>query len=197
MGLKQKILAFLSSEELPNEVTKLADQKLEDGTIITSEDWSEGGAIFIKGEEEDANVKLPKGEYQVDGKALVLEEDGIIKSYNEEVKEESKEESKEEELTEEPKEEEMAEDVKEEVLEEDNKEEAKPVMKDDLLVMINKLEELLNRMDSGEFLSKQAPKEEVKEEVKLSTQEAEEDPKPIVHKPSSVEKKTTFYFGKN
>lgn len=196
MGLKQKILAFLSSEELPNEVTKLADQKLEDGTIITSEDWSEGGAIFIKGEEEDANVKLPKGEYQVDGKALVLEEDGIIKSYDEEVKEESKEEPKEEELTEEPKEEEMAEDVKEEVLEEDNKEEAKPVMKDDLLVMINKLEELLNKMDSGEFLSKQAPKGEVKEEVKLSVQEAEEEPKPIVHKPISAEKKTTFYFGK-
>ena len=62
MNLKKRILAFLSSEE-PKVVVELAQEKLEDGTIIIADKMEEGEAIFIKSEEDgEENVKLPIGD---------------------------------------------------------------------------------------------------------------------------------------
>ena len=100
MSLKSKILAFLSSEE-PKAI-QLAEEKLENGTVLISDDFKEGMPIFIKSEEEDGeNVKLPIGEYQMeDGKILNIEVEGEIASIGEAKieSEESEEEVVEEEV---------------------------------------------------------------------------------------------------
>ena len=192
----------LSSEE-PTQVVEevqLADMKMEDGTTITSEDWSEGGAIFIKGEEDGENVKLPVGEYQIDGKNLVVEEEGIIKSWGEA-------EAKEEEATEEPKEE-----VKEEELMEEPAQEEAPQVDaqvQELIIVIASLEQRIAALEGGQELSEdtnegevnlsseEAVVEEVKEEVKVEAKEVEAEPQPIVHTPKEKsEKKVSFYFGR-
>ena len=206
MSLKSRILQFLSSEEptIKVEEVQLSDMKLEDGTVITSEDWAEGGAVFIKGEsEEDENIKLPAGSYQLDGKTLVVEEEGIIKSYGEAEAEEANEEpseEKEEELAEEPAQEE---EIQEEPAQEEPAQEEAPQVDaqvQELIIVIASLEQRIAALEGGQELSKEdEPKEgEVNlssEEVKVETKE--EEPKPIVHTPAEKsEKKASFYFGK-
>jgi len=64
--------------ELAQEI-KLAQAELENGTIIESESFTEGGEVFIV--TEDEKVALPVGEYKlVDGEVLIVEEEGIIAS---------------------------------------------------------------------------------------------------------------------
>lgn len=143
---------------------KLAQMKLENGTILEAEEFAPDYEVFIV--TEDEKVALPVGEYALeDGKVLVVEEEGIIK----EIKEVSGEEQPEEEApVEAPVEEEMAEEVeyatKEEV------ENLKSMIEELKSMMLKKEEEL-------------AIEEQVKEE--LSSQPAAE---PIKHSP---ETKTT------
>ena len=195
----------LSSEE-PTQVVEevqLADMKMEDGTTITSEDWSEGGAIFIKGEGEEENIKLPQGEYQIDGKTLVVKEDGIIASWGEaeateeEATEEPSEEKKEEELMEEPTQEEVQEEVQEEAPEVD-------AQVQELIIVIASLEQRIAALEGGQELSEDtnegevnlSSEEAVVEEVKVEAKE-EEEAQPIVHTPKDVAPKGNgLYFGK-
>ena len=69
---------------------KLEQMKLENGTVLEADAFSEGNEIFIV--TEDERVALPVGEYVLeDGQVLVIEEEGIIKemkSDEEEAKEE-------------------------------------------------------------------------------------------------------------
>tara|TARA_R110000737_G_scaffold128866_3_gene161313 strand:+ start:232 stop:828 length:597 start_codon:yes stop_codon:yes gene_type:complete len=61
---------------------KLAQAELENGTIIESEEFKEGSEVFIV--TEDERVPLPVGEYKlIDGEALIVEEEGIIKAIGE------------------------------------------------------------------------------------------------------------------
>jgi hypothetical protein len=80
-------------EESTEEV-KLAQAKLDNGTILEAEAFEAGNEIFIV--TEDERVAVPVGEYQMeDGQILVVEEEGIIgeiKSAEEEVEAEEDEE---------------------------------------------------------------------------------------------------------
>ena len=82
------------------EQLKFEDAALEDGTIISSESFEVGNAVFIVVEEEQQ--PLPVGEYAMaDGSLLVVEEEGIIAEIKgadeeeEEVEEEVVEQSEE------------------------------------------------------------------------------------------------------
>jgi len=89
----------------------LAQQTLENGTIIEAESFEAGQQVFVVSDEE--RVALPVGEYALeDGKTLVVEEEGLIAEIKEAAAEE--EERKEEQLEEEV----VVEDVPEEVVEE-------------------------------------------------------------------------------
>ena len=81
--------------ETPEQIkVKLAQAELENGTVIESEEFKEGSEVFIV--TEDERVPLPVGEYKlIDGEALIVEEEGIIKSIGEaEVEEEVEAEDK-------------------------------------------------------------------------------------------------------
>ena len=58
---------------------EFAEAKLDNGTVLVSDDFAEGSSIFIKVEDEDTKVPLPVGEYDMeDGKKLLVIEEGII-----------------------------------------------------------------------------------------------------------------------
>ena len=42
---------------------EFAEAKLENGTVLVSDDFAEGSSIFIKVEDDDTKVPLPIGEY--------------------------------------------------------------------------------------------------------------------------------------
>ena len=58
---------------------EFAEAKLDNGTVLVSDDFAEGSSIFIKVEDDDTKVPLPIGEYDMeDGKKLIVIEEGII-----------------------------------------------------------------------------------------------------------------------
>ena len=64
-------------KSLLGEEVKLAEVKLENGTILEAESFEKGNEVFIK--TEDERVALPVGEYLMeDGKTLTIIEEGII-----------------------------------------------------------------------------------------------------------------------
>ena len=72
----------LLSIETQVEEVKLAQAKLENGTVIEAESFAEGQEVFIV--TEDEKVALPVGDYEMeDGQALKVEEEGIIASIGE------------------------------------------------------------------------------------------------------------------
>ena len=78
----KNIKTFLGEETLENVEVKLAQAKLENGTIVESESFKAGDEIFII--TDDEKVAMPVGEYVMeDGKLLVVEEEGIIADYRE------------------------------------------------------------------------------------------------------------------
>ena len=194
MSLKKKILAFLSSED-PQVVT-LSEEKLENGTVLISDEFKEGMPIFIKSEEEDGeNVQLPIGEYQMeDGKVLKVEVEGEIASIQEAKieAEEPQEEVKEEEVVIE--EEAELEEEEEVSVEEETVGDHMKEMHD----MIASLEARISALEPQEQLQEEVVEmsaEEPKEEVVV---EAQEEVAPIAHSPEvSDEKRVRFYFPKN
>ena len=87
---------------------KFEQAKLDNGTILESENFAQGEEIFIVNEDE--RIPLPKGEYAMeDGKILVVAEDGIVgeikeaEAQEEEAEVEQKEEVEMEQETKEPK----------------------------------------------------------------------------------------------
>ena len=78
-----KIKTFLGEEKVvetkleATEEVKLAQAKLDNGTILEAEAFEAGNEIFIV--TEDDRVAVPVGEYQMeDGQILVISEEGII-----------------------------------------------------------------------------------------------------------------------
>ena len=78
-----KIKTFLGEEKIEEtqletqEEVKLAQAKLDNGTILEAEAFEAGNEIFIV--TEDERVAVPVGEYQMeDGNILVVSEEGII-----------------------------------------------------------------------------------------------------------------------
>ena len=77
-------------EESTEEV-KLAQAKLDNGTVLEAEAFEAGNEIFIV--TEDERVAVPVGEYQMeDGQILVVSEEGIIGEIKSAEAEESEEE---------------------------------------------------------------------------------------------------------
>ena len=90
-------------QTLLNTRVELEDRKLDNGTVISADEFAEGQPVFIV--TEDERIAMPVGEYQMeDGSVLVVEEEGMIaaiKSGEEEAPEEAPEEVVEEEVVEE------------------------------------------------------------------------------------------------
>jgi len=90
-----QVKELLGIEAELSEDIKLAQMKLENGTVLEAEKFENDQPVFIV--TEDEKVALPLGEYKLeDGKVLIVEEEGVIKEIVDEVKEDVKEEEKEE-----------------------------------------------------------------------------------------------------
>ena len=64
-------------QTLLNTRVELEDRKLDNGTVISADEFAEGQPVFIV--TEDERIAMPVGEYQMeDGSVLVVEEDGMI-----------------------------------------------------------------------------------------------------------------------
>lgn len=117
---------------------KLAQMKLDNGTVLEAEAFEAGNEVFIVTEED--KVALPVGDYELeDGKTLVVQEEGVIA----EIK--SAEEA--------PAEEAPAEEA-----------EMEYVSKEEFANAIEEIKMMIKEMMSSEDLSEEA-KEEVKEEL--------------------------------
>lgn len=74
-----------------SEDVKLAQMKLDNGTVLEADEFEADNEVFIV--TEDEKVALPIGEYLLeDGKILVVKEEGLISEIKEEAKEEVEEE---------------------------------------------------------------------------------------------------------
>jgi hypothetical protein len=83
-------------QTLLNTRVELEDRKLDNGTVISADEFAEGQPVFIV--TEDERIAMPVGEYQMeDGSVLVVEEEGMIAA----IKSGEEEEAVEEEVVEE------------------------------------------------------------------------------------------------
>ena len=166
----KSVLEFLklSEETVETEnVVLLAEEKLENGTVIVAEEFKEGQPVFIKSvdSEESDDVALPVGEYTFEnGDVLVVEVEGEILSITTPEAEPKEEEAPKEEEVVEAEEEVPAEEVvSEEPKENDTAQHEAKML--DLEERLAKLEEML--APAADVVEEEV-KEEVKEEVQLS-----------------------------
>lgn len=160
----------------------LAQQTLENGTIIEAESFEAGQQVFVVSDEE--RVALPVGEYALeDGKTLVVEEEGLIA--------EIKEAAAEEEVQEEQLEEEVVvEDVPEEVVEE-----VATVVEAVVEAIAPVLEEVKQEVEElKKKFEEQYKKDEDKKE-KMSSQEPAT--KPLKHNPEKNNTRTVHTYADN
>ena len=144
---------------------KLAQAKLDNGTVFEAEAFESGNEVFIVSDDE--KVAVPVGEYLMeDGQILVVSEEGVIGEIK---SEEAKEEEEEVEATEEI----------EEV-------EAEYATKEELAEVKSMLEEIKAMIDKKEEMS------EVEEQVK---EELSETPatEAITHNPEPKQKVSLKY----
>ena len=171
-----------------SEKIELAELRLENGTILVSEEFTKGNAVFIKG--EDGEIALPVGEYALeDGRILFIVEEGIIDSIKEAADEkEAEEDSKEEELSEDSVIEE-----KEETVETELEEEMQYVTKEEFALALEEIKGMIEKLykeNMSEEVSEEVTEEPVKEETKeeLSAETVE----PIKHNPEAETKNVHF-----
>ena len=170
-----------------SETVELAEMKLENGTILVSEEFTKGNAVFIKG--EDGEIALPVGEYSLeDGRVLFVVEEGIIDSIRESAETEEKE--AEEELSEETVAEESTEETE---LEEEEKEEMQYVTKEEFALALEEIKSMIEKMGNKEKEDMSEQKEEIKEETKEEVNLSEEKTAPVKHNPEAeVDNKINF-----
>tara|TARA_R100000329_G_scaffold114636_1_gene94145 strand:+ start:22767 stop:23354 length:588 start_codon:yes stop_codon:yes gene_type:complete len=152
-----------------SEDVKLAVMKLENGTEIEADQFSEGAKVFIKNEDSDS-IPLPVGEYTLEsGEKLKVEEEGVIASM-EKVEAESVE-AENVEAEEEKEEKEMKEHYA-------TKEELAEIKKD-----IDDIKKMVSAMDHKN--KEKEDKKEMSEDVSEVEMSAEEV-KPISHAPEKL-----------
>lgn len=176
--------------ELAEESVKLAEMKLENGTILVAESFESGQAVFIKTEEEQ--IALPVGEYALeDGKMLKVEEEGLISEIMDAKAE-----------------------VEEEVVEEEmQEEEMNYVTKEEFTSAVEEIKGMIEKMgykDKEEMSEETAEEtqEEIKEETtelskeekieevtELTAETKEEKAEPIKHNPETTQKTNKVLFG--
>lgn len=163
---------------------KLEQMKLDNGAILEAEVFEAGAEIFVVADEE--RVAVPVGEYESEGKTIVVSEEGIIA----EIKEAEAEAEAEEESVEETE----AEQVEEEELSTETaspKKIVKSISEEMFFSEIEKLRTEINelKLSKTEVVAEEVEvelSEEVKEEkVELSTEEVEG----ISHNPENVSDK--------
>ena len=179
--------------EVEQEEVKLAQIKLENGTVIEAESFEAEQPVFIV--TEDERVAVPIGEYNLeDGQVLVVEEEGIIK----EIAEAKSKEEVEEEI-------EAAEEVQEESLEEEEeeeKEEMKYVTKEELNAAVDEIKAMIEdlkgphkdeeEMSEAEQLGL-AMTEKLSKEESLELSETEK----VSHSPEAKSKREITLYAKN
>ena len=156
---------------------KLEQMKLDNGAILEAEAFEAGAEIFVVADEE--RVAVPVGEYEADGKIIVIEEEGIIS----EIKEAgAEEEAPEEEVVEE---EAKSEEVEEEELSTETASPKKIVKSITEEMFFSEIEKLRNEIN--ELKLSKVEVEEVEEvSVELS---AEPEVEGISHNPENLTEK--------
>lgn len=156
-------------QTLLNTRVELEDRKLDNGTVISADEFAEGQPVFIV--TEDERIPMPIGEYQMeDGSMLVVEEEGVIaaiksaEAEEEEVEEVVEEEAQVEEEMSEVKEPKKV--VESNIVETHFSEEQKSELVEAILSSVNPLiEELQNKVSELEAKLSAETEVEVKEEV--------------------------------
>jgi len=173
-----------------SETVELAEITLENGTILVSEEFTKGNAVFIKG--EDGEIALPVGEYSLeDGRVLFVVEEGIIDSIRESAETEEKE--AEEELSEETVAEESTEETE---LEEEEKDEMQYVTREEFALALEEIKSMIEKMGDKQKEDMSEQKEEIKEETKEEVNLSEEKTAPVKHNPEAeVDNKINFKIG--
>jgi hypothetical protein len=174
-----KVKEVLGVELSEEQKVELAQAELENGTVIESENFTEGSEVFIV--TEDEKVALPVGEYTlVDGEVLVVKEEGIIASIGaaEEAPAEEEVEAAEEE-----------------------KEEMNYATKQELAEVKEMIEEIRAMLDPKEEMSAEPETvEESTEELSAVVKEdlsAEEPVKKVTHNPEAKSKKSLNLYAQN
>jgi len=150
----------------------LAQLKLENGTLLESEDFTKGKDVFIL--TEDEKVSLPIGEYELeDGRILEVTEEGIINSIEVKAEEAPEEEVKED--------------------EEEMNEEKYPTRDefDALKEMVESMKEMM-----GEDYGKKKEEKKEEEEEELKAELSKPATQPIKHNPEQKETKKVLYSQK-
>ena len=159
---------------------KLEQMKLDNGAILEAEVFEAGAEVFVVADEE--RVAVPVGEYEVEGKTIIVSEEGIIG--------EIKEAGSEEEAPAEPE----AEEVEEEELSTETaspKKIVKSISEEMFFSEIEKLRTEINelKLSKTEVVAEEVQvelSEEVKEDkVELSAEEVEG----ITHTPENLSNK--------
>ncbi len=172
------------------EDVKLAQMKLENGTVLEAESFESDQAVFIV--TEDERVALPLGEYELeDGKILVIEEEGIIKEI---IDSKPEQEEVEEEI-------EASEEISEELEEKEEEIEARYVTKEELTSVVDEIKAMIEDLKGPH-----KEEEEMSEQVGLAVTEmlSKEEPvelaeetKKVNHSPEGKEKNKINLYSKN
>ena len=157
--------------ELSETKTELAEIVLENGTVLVAESFEAGKAIFIKTEEEE--IALPVGEYEYEGKVLVVKEEGLIDSIKEaEAEAEAEEEAETEEV--------------------EAEEEVQFVSVEQFNSTIEELKALITELKSETELSEETKEETEEEEVVTELAAVKEElVVPIKHNPEEMQNSNT------
>ena len=151
---------------------KLEQMKLDNGAILEAEAFEAGEEIFVVADEE--RVAVPVGEYEADGKIIVIEEEGIIA----EIKEAGAEEEA-------PEEEVVEEEVEEEELSTETASPKKIVKSITEEMFFSEIEKLRNEINELKLA-----KVEVKEVEEVSVElSAEPEVEGISHNPENLTEK--------
>ena len=167
--------------ELSEEKVELAEISLKNGTLLVSEEFTKGNAVFIKS--EDGEMALPVGEYELeDGRTLFVVEEGLIDNISKAAEE------AEEELSEDTVEETTEETVETELEEEEEKEEMKYVTKEEFALAMGELKSMIEKMGYKDKEEEMSKEEVVETKEELSAEVAE----PIKHNPEAETKNVHF-----
>jgi len=153
---------------------KLEQMKLDNGAILEAESFEAGAEIFVVADEE--RVAVPVGEYESEGKMIVIEEEGIIAEIKEAQAEEEAPAEEEEAKSEEVEEEELATEVA------SPKKVVKSITEEMFFSEIEKLRNEINELK----LAKVEVKEVEEVSVELS---AEPEVEGISHNPENLTEK--------
>ena len=161
---------------------KLAELKLENGTVLEAESFEAGKQVFIL--TEDEKVALPVGEYELeDSRVLVVQEEGVIQ----EIKAQEEEE----------------------VIEDDSEEvEAEYISREEFTKEIDEIKAMIEKLGNKEDMSSQVAEqvslavtevlnEEAKEEEILAEELSKPAADPIKHSPEEDKFEAKFKFAQN